>query len=154
MKLRKGITLVEALVVTVIIGMIAAAIIPWIQEAYENKKEKQRIQKEMPKTYEFALSNNNFEKINSICTKDIVTKERVSDEPCYNRLRVLEICKGKMKDGKDYPILERLVSLVENEQQANAIINKCENYKQEVPQVIQQEIHENDEKINKLLDSF
>ena len=108
----------------------------------------------MPKTYEFALSNNNFEKINSICTKDIVTKERVSDEPCYNRLRVLEICKGKMKDGKDYPILERLVSLVENEQQANAIINKCENYKQEVPQVIQQEIHENDEKINKLLDSF
>ena len=59
-----------------------------------------------------------------------------------------------MKDEKDYPILERLISLVENEQQADTIINKCENYKQEIPQVVQQESHKNDEKINKLLDSF
>lgn len=151
MKLRKGITLVEGLVVAVLIGMIAAAIVPWIQKAYEDKKEKQKIQKEMPKTYEFALSNNNFKEINSICAKDTTSKERVSDESCYNRLRVLEKCKEKMKDGKDYPILERLLSLVENEQQADAIINKCENYKQEIPQVVQQESHE---KINKLLDSF
>jgi hypothetical protein len=108
----------------------------------------------MPKTYEFALSNNSLKEINQICTKDTKTKERVSDESCYNRLRVLETCKEKMKDGKNYLILERLVSLIENEQQANAIINKCENYKQEIPQVVQQESHENDEKINKLLDSF
>lgn len=154
MKLNKGITIVEYLLVVVMLGMIVAAILPWIQDAYENKKERQKIQKEMPKTYEFALSNNSLKEINQICTKDTKTKERVSDESCYNRLRVLEKCKEKMKDGKDYPIVERLVSLVENEQQADAIINKCENYKQEIPQVVQQESHENDEKINKLLDSF
>lgn len=154
MKVRKGITIVEYLVVLVLLGMIAAAIVPWIQKAYEDKKEKQKIQKEMSKTYEFALSNNSLKEINSICTKDTTTKEKVSDESCYNRLRVLEKCKEKMKDGKDYPILERLLSLVENEQQADAIINKCENYKQEIPQIIKEESHENDEKINKLLDSF
>ena len=154
MKLKKWFTLVEMLIVVVIIGIIAAAIIPRLQEAQEYNKEKQKIHKEMPKTYEFALSNNIIKEINPTCTKDTTTKERVSDESCYNRLRVLEKCKEKMKDGKDYPILERLLSLVENEQQADAIINKCENYKQEIPQVVQQESHENDEKINKLLDSF
>lgn len=108
----------------------------------------------MLKTYEFALSNNSLKEINPICAKDTTVKERVSDESCYNRLRVLKTCKEKMKDEKDYPILERLISLVENEQQADTIINKCENYKQEIPQVVQQESHKNDEKINKLLDSF
>lgn len=59
-----------------------------------------------------------------------------------------------MKDKKNSNKLEKMLALVENKQQANAIINKCENYKQEIPQVVQQESHENDEKINKLLDSF
>lgn len=154
MKLRKGLTPVDVILVAILIGMCVAAILPWIQDAYGNNKEKQKIHKEMLKTYEFALSNNIIKEINPICTKDSTNKERVSDESCYNKLRVLQKCKEKMKDGKDYPILERLLSLVENEQQADAIINKCENYKQEIPQIIKEESHENDEKINKLLDSF
>ena len=152
MKLNKGISMVEFSFLIFMFGMLAIAIFPRIKNQYIT--EKQKLHKEMPKTYEFALSNNIIKEINPICTKDTTTKERVSDESCYNRLRVLEKCKEKMKDWKDYPIVERLVSLVENEQQADTIINKCENYKQEIPQIIKEESHENDEKINKLLDSF
>jgi hypothetical protein len=75
----------------------------------------------------------------------------VSDEVCYNRIRVLENCKNIKNNQSAYMKLGNLVSLVENEQQADTIINKCQTYKEEVNK---EESHENDEKINMMVESL
>lgn len=74
----------------------------------------------------------------------------VSDEVCYNRIRVLENCKNIKNNQSAYMKLGKLVSLVENEQQAETIINKCQTYKEDN----KEESHENDEKINMMVESL
>lgn len=159
MKLRKWFTLFEMLIVVIILGIIALALVPRLKNVQEYQKEIMILKKEMPKSYEYSMTNKNLQSIldknnasvislyDLMCTKDTkdtTTKERVSDEACYNRFRVFENCENKINDEKDHNKLKDLLSLVENEQQANTIIYKCENYTKP----------NNDEKINKILDSI
>ena len=169
MKLRKWFTLFEMLIVVIILGIIALALVPRLKDIQEYQKEIMILKKEMPKSYDFTtyvkfrsiMNKYNVDIIslyNLMCTKDTKdtenkekdsdekysTKERISDEACYQRFRVFESCENKINDEKDRNTLKDLLSLVENEQQANTIIDKCENYTQS----------NNDEKINKILDSF
>lgn len=163
---QKWFTLFEMLIVVIILGIIALALVPRLKDSQEYQKEILVLKKEMPKSYDFTthvkfrsiMSKYQIDIIslyNLMCVKDTEnkksnsdeknsTKERVSDEACYQRFRVFESCENKINDEKDHNTLKDLLNLVENEQQANAIIEKCENYKQS----------NNDEKINKILDSF
>ena len=155
MKLNKGISMVEFSFLIFMFGMLAIAIFPGIKNQYITGKA----EREMPKTYQYVKSNikySNFYTVGILCEKNpgSLSMQMVSDELCYNRVRVFEGCNNGSKSRKLELELEDLALSVENEQQADAIINKCENYKQEIPQIIKEESHENDEKINKLLDSF
>ena len=166
MKLSKWFTLFEMLISVVILGIIALALVPRLKDAQNYQNEILILKKEMPKSYEYTtyvrfrsiMNKYNVDVIslyNLMCLKDkdtkdsdsnevYSTKEKISDEACYQRFRVFESCENKINDEKDHNKLKDLLSLVENEQQANAIIEKCENYKQS----------NNDEKINKILDSL
>lgn len=153
MKLKKGFTLVEMLIVVAILGIIASALLPRLKAFQDEERAKQEIQREMPKTYEYVVSNNIFLSLESfkwICQKENKT-EMVSDEVCYNRVRVLENCKNLKNNQSAYMKLGNLVSLVENEQQADTIINKCQTYKEEDNK---EESHKNDEKINMMVESL
>lgn len=152
MKLKKWFTLVEMLIVVAILGIIASALLPRLKAFQDEERAKQEIQREMPKTYEYVVSNNIFLSLESfkwICQKENKT-EMVSDEVCYNRIRVLENCKNIKNNQSAYMKLGKLVSLVENEQQAETIINKCQTYKEDN----KEESHENDEKINMMVESL
>lgn len=156
MKLRKWFTLFEMLITVIILGIIALALVPRLKNVQEYQKEIMILKKEMPKSYEYSMTNKNLQSIldknnasvislyDLMCTKDTTTKERVSDEACYQRFRVFEKCGNKINDEKDRNTLKDLLSLVENEQQTNTIIDKCENYTQP----------NNYEKINKILDNL
>lgn len=153
MKLKKGFTIVEMLIVVAILGIITSALLPRLKAFQDEQRAKQEIQREMPKTYEYVVSNNIFLSLESfkwICQKENKT-EIVSDEVCYNRVRVLENCKNLKNNQSAYMKLGNLVSLVENEQQADTIINKCQTYKEEVNK---EESHENDEKINMMVENL
>lgn len=155
---QKWFTLFEMLIVVVILGIIALVLVPRLKDSQEYQKEILVLKKEMPKSYDFTTyvkfrSIMNKYNVNVISLYDLMclkdkdtkdTKERISDEACYNRFRVFESCEDKINDEKDHNKLKDLLHLVENEQQANAIIEKCENYKQS----------NNDEKINKILDTL
>jgi len=80
----------------------------------------------------------------------------VSDEVCYNRIRVLENCKNIKNNQSAYMKLGKLVSLIENEQQAETIINKCQTYKEDnsKEEIAKNENDENDEKMNEILNSL
>ena len=121
------------LIVVAILGIIASALLPRLKAFQDEERAKQEIQREMPKTYEYVVSNNIFLSLESfkwICQKENKT-EMVSDEVCYNRIRVLENCKNIKNNQSAYMKLGKLVSLVENEQQAETIINKCQTYKED-----------------------
>lgn len=151
----------------VILGIIALALVPRLKDAQEYQNEILVLKKYMPKSYEYARSNTTLNSFlgkhkasvlalyNLMCIKDLTTKEKdsdwiystkekISDEACYNRFRVFESCENMFNEKNDRNKLKDLLSLVEDEQQANTIIEKCENYKQS----------NNDEKINKILDSL
>ena len=54
--------------------------------------------------------------------------EMISDELCYNRMRVYDNC----NNGTNTRKLENLTYFVDNEQQAETIINNCKLKKQEI----------------------
>lgn len=158
---QKWFTLFEMLIAVIIVGIIALALVPRLKDSQEYQKEILVLKKEMPKSYDFTtyvkfrsiMNKYNVDVISLydlMCLKDKdtkdtkdTTKERISDEACYQRFRVFESCEN-MFDEKDHNKLKDLLHLIENEQQANTIIEKCENYRQS----------NNDEKINKILDSL
>ena len=72
----------------------------------------------------------------------------VSDELCYSRLKTFESCQNLKNNTNTSNKLEKLVTLIENEQQAEAIINKCQTYKEEIAK------NENNEKMNEMLNSL
>lgn len=120
-----------------------------------------KLKKEMPKTYEYIVSKRNFLSVKYVCKKDKNTDEMVSDEICYNKMRVFDNCKNEMNEGYAYLVFYRLLPLVENEQQANTIINKCKTYKQEnIKDKIsryklnKEGSHKNDREINNLLNGL
>ena len=156
---QKWFTMFEMFITFIILGIIALALVPRLKDAQEYQKEILVLKKEMPKSYDFTtyvkfrsiMNKYNVDVIslyNLMClknkdTKDS-TKEKISDESCYQRFRVFESCENKINDEKDRNTLKDLLHLVENEQQANAVIEKCENYTQP----------NTDKKINKILDSL
>ena len=152
MKLNKGISMVEISFIIFVFGMLATAIFPVIKTQYITGK----VEREMPKTFEYVVSNNAFLSLESfkwICQKEN-KNEMVSDEVCFNRVRVLDNCKNLKNNQSAYMKLGNLVSLVENEQQAETIINKCQTYKEDSKENNKEESHENDEKINMMVESL
>ena len=159
---QKWFTLFEMFISIVILGIIALALVQRLKDAQEYQNEIFVLKKEMQKSYDFTtyvkfrsiMNKYNVDVISLydlMCLKDKdtketkdTTKERISDEACYQRFRVFESCENMFNDEKDRNKLKDLLNLVENEQQANAVIEKCENYTQS----------NNDEKINKILDSL
>ena len=155
MKLNKGISMVENSFIIFVFGMLATAIFPVIKTQYITGK----VEREMPKTFEYVKSNvkySNFYTVGIICEKNqgSLSMELVSDEVCFNRVRVLDNCKNLKNNQSAYMKLGNLVSLVENEQQAETIINKCQTYKEDSKENNKEESHENDEKINMMVESL
>lgn len=136
MKLNKGISMVEFSFLIFMFGMLATAIFPVIKNQYITGKA----EREMPKTYQYVKSNakySNFYTVGMLCEKNpgSLSMEMVSDELCYNRVRVFDGCNNGTKSRKlelELELeLEDLALSVENEQQAETIINNCITKKQE-----------------------
>ena len=132
--------------------MVCIIIFAAVQSIADNNARK-KVEETMPKTYEYIEFNRSPSLVWQFCKNNTETDEMVSDELCYNRLRVLESCQNIKNKTDTSDKLEKLVSLIENEQQAETIINKCQTYKQEISK---EEIakNENDEKMNEILNGL
>lgn len=145
----KGVSILQLIGVMIMVGGMLFAT---IQSIVRNNARK-KVEETMPKTFEYIEFNRSPSLVWQFCKNNTETDEMVSDEVCYNRLRTFEICKNKINNKKGSDELEKLVSLIENEQQAETIINKCKTYKEENNK---EEIakNENDEKMNEMLNSL
>lgn len=142
LKGAKGVSILQLIGVMMMVGMLFFAT---IQSIVRNNARK-KVEETMPKTYEYIEFNRSVSLVWQFCKNNTETDEMVSDELCYSRLKTFESCKNKINNKKGSDELEKLVSLIENEQQAETIINKCQTYKEES--------HENDEKMNEILNSL
>ena len=133
--------------VMIMVCMIIFAAVQSIADDNARKK----IEETMPKTYEYIEFNRSPSLVWEFCKKTTETDEMVSDEVCYSRLRTLETCQNLKNNTNTSDKLEKLVSLIENEQQAETIINKCQTYKEEIAK---NETPKNDEKMNEILNSL
>lgn len=115
MKLNKGISMVEISFIIFVFGMLAAVIFPVIKTQYITGK----VEREMPKTFEYVTAHDNLELVKFVCKKDNSDK-MFSDEVCYNRMKTFDYCKN------DFPFT------VENEKQVETIFNNCKLKKQEI----------------------
>ena len=120
----KNVTVVEFLIVMVMLGFFAATIIP-------NEIIGRKLKKTMPKTYEYVVSNRDFLSVKQVCKKNARTDEMVSDEICYNKMKVFNNCKNEMNEGYASVEFGKLLYFVETKKQTDAIINKCKTYKKE-----------------------
>ena len=107
--------MVEISFIILVFGMLATAIFPVIKTQYITGK----VEKEMPKTFEYVTAHDNLELVKFVCKKDNSDK-MFSDEVCYNRMKTFDYCKN------DFPFT------VENEKQVETIFNNCKLKKQEI----------------------
>ena len=135
--------------------MVCIIIFAAVQSIADNNARK-KVEETMPKTYEYIEFNRSPSLVWQFCKNNTETDEMVSDEVCYNRIRVLENCKNIKNNQSAYMKLGKLVSLIENEQQAETIINKCQTYKEDnsKEEIAKNENDENDEKMNEILNSL
>lgn len=149
MKMKKGVSILHLVGVMMMVCMIIFAAVQSIADNNARKK----IEETMPKTYEYIEFNRSPSLVWQFCKNNAETDEMVSDEVCYNRLRTLESCQNLKNNTDTSDKLEKLVSLIENEQQAETIINKCQTYKEDNSK---EEIakNENDKKMNEILNSL
>lgn len=132
--------------------MVCIIIFAAVQSIADNNARK-KVEETMPKTYEYIEFNRSPSLVWQFCKNNTETDEMVSDELCYSRLKTFESCQNLQNNTNTSSKLEKLVSLITNKQQAETIINKCHNYKEEVNK---EEIfkNENDEKMNEILNGL
>lgn len=140
----KGVSILQLVGVMMMVGMLFFAT---IQSIVRNNARK-KVEETMPKTYEYIEFNRSPSLVWQFCKNNTETDEMVSDELCYSRLKTFESCQNLKNNTNTSNKLEKLVTLIENEQQAEAIINKCQTYKEEIAK------NENNEKMNEMLNSL
>lgn len=147
--MKKGVSILHLVGVMIMVSMIIFAAVQSIADNNARKK----VEETMPKTYEYIEFNRSPLLVWEFCKNNTETDEMVSDELCYSRLKTFESCQNLKNNTNTSNKLEKLVTLIENKQQAEAIINKCQTYKEEISK---KEIakNENDEKMNEMLNSL
>ena len=149
LKGAKGVSILQLFGVMIMVGGMLFAT---IQSIVRNNARK-KIEETMPKTYEYIEFNRSVSLVWQFCKNNTETDEMVSDEVCFNRLKTFESCQNLKNNTDISDKLEKLVTLIENEQQAETIINKCQTYKEEISK---EEIakNENDKKMDEILNSL
>lgn len=149
LKGAKGVSILQLVGVMIMVGGLFFAT---IQSIVRNNTRK-KIEETMPKTSEYIEFNRSVSLVWQFCKNNTETDEMVSDELCYSRLKTFESCQNLKNNTDTSKELEKLVSLIENEQQAETIINKCQTYKEEISK---EEIakNENDKKMDEILNSL
>lgn len=155
MKMKKGVSILQLVGVMIMVSMIIFAAVQSIADNNARKK----VEETMPKTYEYIEFNRSPLLVWEFCKKTTETDEMVSDELCYSRLKTVESCQNLKNNTDTSDKLEKLVTLIENEQQAETIINKCQTYKEEnskeeIAKNETPETNKNDEKINTMLNEL
>lgn len=149
LKGAKGVSILQLVGVMIMVGGLFFAT---IQSIVRNNARK-KIEETMPKTSEYIEFNRSVSLVWQFCKNNTETDEMISDELCYSRLKTFESCQNLNNNTNTSNKLEKLVTLIENEQQAEAIINKCQTYKEETSK---EEIakNENDKKMDEILNSL
>lgn len=153
--MKKGVSILQLVGVMIMVSMIIFAAVQSIADNNARKK----VEETMPKTYEYIEFNRSPLLVWEFCKKTTETDEMVSDELCYSRLKTVESCQNLKNNTDTSDKLEKLVTLIENEQQAETIINKCQTYKEEnskeeIAKNETPETNKNDEKINTMLNEL
>lgn len=149
LKGAKGVSILQLVGVMIMVGGLFFAT---IQSIVRNNARK-KVEETTPKTSEYIEFNRSVSLVWQFCKNNTETDEMVSDELCYSRLKTFESCQNLKNNTDTSKELEKLVSLIENEQQAETIINKCQTYKEEISK---EEIakNENDKKMDEILNSL
>lgn len=152
LKVAKGVSMLHLVVVMLLSGIMIFGTF----KSIANNNARKKVEETMPKTSEYIEFNRSVSLVWQFCKNNTETDEMVSDELCYRRLKTFESCQNLKNNINAFNKLEKLVSLIENEQQAEAIINKCQTYKEEISkkEIAKNENDENDEKMNEMLNSL
>ena len=145
----KGVSMLHLIVVMLLSGIMIFGTF----KSIANNNARKKVEETMPKTSEYIEFNRSVSLVWQFCKNNTETDEMVSDEVCYSRLKTLENCQNLKNNTNTSDKLEKLVTLIENEQQAETIINKCHTYKEEISK---EEIakNENDKKMDEILNSL
>lgn len=145
----KGVSMLHLIVVMLLSGIMIFGTF----KSIANNNARKKVEETMPKTSEYIEFNRSVSLVWQFCKNNTETDEMVSDEVCYSRLKTFESCQNLKNNTDTSKELEKLVSLIENEQQAETIINKCQTYKEEISK---EEIakNENDKKMDEILNSL
>ena len=128
LKGAKGVSMLHLVVVMLLSGIMIFGTF----KSIANNNARKKVEETMPKTSEYIEFNRSVSLVWQFCKNNTETDEMVSDELCYRRLKTFESCQNLKNNINAFNKLEKLVSLIENEQQAEAIINKCQTYKEEI----------------------
>lgn len=149
LKGAKGVSMLHLVVVMLLSGIMIFGTF----KSIANNNARKKVEETMPKTSEYIEFNRSVSLVWQFCKNNTETDEMISDELCYSRLKTFESCQNLKNNTNTSNKLEKLVTLIENEQQAEAIINKCQTYKEEISK---EEIakNENDKKMDEILNSL